>query len=233
MSQPGCAAPQRASHGSAGKQLKGFAAPVEWEQTWQQLVVIRNAKEQREVVAHVAALRVDEDVPEAEGNLWLSPLSPSHPTRRAGHDGHSPAQTDAGLGSGPFCCLASSPATRGRHGTESPGRGCRRRRAPHHLYEPTSKTLLRSSLLLISEKFSIFHVNFPYRSIGDGEPAAGRRMSMPEHAKEVGCAPQAWARNDRLAPSSSSAHGPASSKSSGPARKRPPAEPAPSAECVA
>merc|ERR1719194_122435 len=33
---------------------------------------------------------------------------------------------------------------------------------------PTSKTLLRSSRLLISEKFSIFHVNLPYRSEGRG-----------------------------------------------------------------
>mmetsp|Transcript_9087 Transcript_9087/g.31281 ORF Transcript_9087/g.31281 Transcript_9087/m.31281 type:complete len:210 (-) Transcript_9087:9-638(-) len=36
----------------------------------------------------------------------------------------------------------------------------------YHLYSPTSKTLDLSSRLEISEKFSIFHVNFPYRSPG-------------------------------------------------------------------
>ena len=36
----------------------------------------------------------------------------------------------------------------------------------HHLYPPTSKTFDRSSRLDISEKFSIFHVNFPYKSVG-------------------------------------------------------------------
>jgi hypothetical protein len=45
---------------------------------------------------------------------------------------------------------------------------------------PTSNTLLRSSRLEISEKFSIFHVNLPYRSIGCGPAegdAWGRRVS--------------------------------------------------------
>ena len=31
----------------------------------------------------------------------------------------------------------------------------------HHFMPPTSNTLLRSSRLDISEKFSIFHVNLP------------------------------------------------------------------------
>ena len=36
-----------------------------WEglHTWQQLVIIRNTKEEGQVVAHVAALRIDKDVP--------------------------------------------------------------------------------------------------------------------------------------------------------------------------
>lgn len=44
----------------------------------------------------------------------------------------------------------------------------RERDRAHHLYEPTSNTLERSSRLLISEKFSIFQVNLPYRSDGMG-----------------------------------------------------------------
>ena len=50
----------------------------------------------------------------------------------------------------------------------------------HHFMPPTSNTLLRSSRLEISEKFSIFHVNLPYRSIGCGPAegdAWGRRVS--------------------------------------------------------
>lgn len=36
----------------------------------------------------------------------------------------------------------------------------------HHFMPPTSNTLLRSSRFEISEKFSIFQVNLPYRSVG-------------------------------------------------------------------
>lgn len=36
----------------------------------------------------------------------------------------------------------------------------------YHLYSPTSNWLLRSSRLLISEKFSIFQVNLPNNSLG-------------------------------------------------------------------
>ena len=57
------------------------------------------------------------------------------------------------------------------------------RRALYHFMPPTSKTLLRSSRLLISEKFSIFHVNFPYRSGGcrpvtAAAPGGGRELSL-------------------------------------------------------
>lgn len=107
------------------------------------LIVISDAKEQRQVVAHVASLRVDQNVPA---------LTQSR-------DG---AKTTSIIRS------LSTSLARARHSrlVRSHRSASRSVLRTHHLYPPTSNTFERNSLLLISLKFSIFQVNFPYIFIG-------------------------------------------------------------------
>lgn len=56
----------------------------------------------------------------------------------------------------------------------------------NHLQPPTSNALLRSSLLLIVEKFSIFHVYLPYRSRGFGPASKEKVYQVSQTGENMG-----------------------------------------------
>ena len=129
-------------------------------------VVVGDAQEEGQVVGHVAALGVDEDVPVDSGWVGGRKVGACEcvcvcvlgeggrvgPTRERGRRGRM------GWCLFPLCPRPPAPPAH----THSPTH------TTHHLCPPTSNTVDRSSRFATSAKPSTRHVKRPYRDEGDG-----------------------------------------------------------------
>ena len=158
------------------------------------------------MVAYVAPLRVDQDVPGGRGA--------GRSASAAGEGGGSSLQAAAvwplaglarGRSKGAKVLSSRRRDRRGRRHAATARQACTQSTAAchaaaartHHLYSPTSNCVLRSSRLLICENDSIRHVNLPNSSLGGlsarGGGVPAHRERAPHARRRVPC----WVRGAR------------------------------------
>ncbi len=195
---------RRAQPAAAGPQAAGQPAPTgahlgKMAPPRQQLVVVGHTEEERQMVGHVAAMRVHQQVPAAAPEGGVAAANERGPGAAVGCGAECIAAgfpPPLSLSPSPMllCRLAllpppqaevallrrqcmwpaagafGPPSLNGEHGSQAAA-------GTHHLKLPTSNTLLRSSLLPLSPKRSSFQVNLPYSSLVWGPARKGRRAA--------------------------------------------------------